>query len=245
MIYNPFDAPLYIKSMKATTHWQGKYFGELDYDVGFTVPPKSTFRTPTMEMVSPAGLAFYGLLLEFMAKNNGLLGGKPVDVAFDIDSTIVAVVGGADGYLGNVKYTQKGAIITIQMGGKAPEGGLPGPGGPKPTTTAPAEQKPSATPVTLLPDTTTEPTKAALTTEKPTTIALDGPKETVAAFGDNGNWLSVFNKRQDGGLQPTLSDADLRSMGMPVDAAPEVVEAWAKMMINNVAQEQGLPPLFV
>ncbi|KAF9364539.1 hypothetical protein BGX34_001257 [Mortierella sp. NVP85] len=245
VIYNPFDAPLYIKSMKATTHWQGKYFGELDYAVGFTVPPKSTIRTPTMEMVSPAGLAFYGLLLEFMAKNNGLLGGKPVDVAFDIDSTIVAVVGGENGYVGNVKYSQKGAIITIQMGGKAPEGGLPGPGGPKPTTTAPAEQKPSATPVTPLPATTTEPTKAALTTEKPTTIALEGPKETVAAFGDNGSWLSIFNKRQDEGLQPTLSDADLRSMGMPVDAAPEVVEAWAKMMINSVAQEQGLPPLFV
>lgn len=228
--------------MKATTTWQGKYFGELDYDAGFSVPPKSKIRTPTLEMVSPAGLPFYGLLIEFMAKNPGLLAGKPVDVAFDIDSTIVAVVGGPDGYLGNVKYSQKGTIITIQMGGKAPEGSLPPElGGPKTTTTSPATETPAPASAT-----TTEPAKTEPTSVTPTTTAPEVIKETVATVGDGSNWLSILNKRQDDdGLRATLTETDLQAMGMPVDAAPEVIEAWAKTMINNVAQDQGLPPLFV
>ncbi|KAG0239481.1 hypothetical protein BG011_003918, partial [Mortierella polycephala] len=107
MIYNPFDAPLYIKKMRAVNFWRGKEFGVVDENVGMTIPPKSTVLSPTVTMVSPSGLGFStNMALPFMNAYAGLLIGAAVEVPFDIQATIVAAIGGPDGYEGNVVYTQ-------------------------------------------------------------------------------------------------------------------------------------------
>ncbi|KAG0237854.1 hypothetical protein B0O80DRAFT_409402 [Mortierella sp. GBAus27b] len=226
-IFNPFDAPLYIKSMKATTYWQGKYFGVIDQDVGLTVPPKGTAQTSSLTMISPTGVGFYGTLFPFMKDHLGLITGQPVDIGFDIDSSIVAFVGGSDGYQGNVKYAQNNTIITIQVGGKVPEGGLPPElGGPNTKST-------------------TDPTSSA---GQPTTTSAT-PTSTGSTAAETSKVeikTPLVEKRQDAGIQGAdYGDAFLRELGVPVDASPEVAEAWAKAMLNNMAREQGLPLPFL
>ncbi|KAF9947090.1 hypothetical protein BGZ65_009159 [Modicella reniformis] len=199
-------------------------------------------------MVSPTGVGFYGTLLPFMAKYIKLIGGEPVDVPFDIDSTIVAYVGGPDGYLSNVQYSQNSTMITVKIGGKVPEGGLPsGLGGllgtttTTMTTTPVTTEQPSATstgPASIVPTESSKESPNSTekpSTEEPTTTTTDSANET------QGIKLPIIGKRQDFGLK----DLSLQEMGLPLDAAPEVVEAWVKSVINNLAQDEGLPPPFV
>ncbi|KAF9434666.1 hypothetical protein BGZ76_007638 [Entomortierella beljakovae] len=142
MIYNPFDAPLYIDSMVANTTWSGSYFGALNEKVGLTVPPKTTVLSHTVSMVSPAGFGFMGTLLKFMGANPGLIIGQAVDIPFTIESGIAAIVGGPNGYPGNVRYVQAEAIIKVQIGGASPEALTQA---TAPHTTTAEEVKPSAT----------------------------------------------------------------------------------------------------
>ncbi|KAF9992742.1 hypothetical protein BGZ80_003570 [Entomortierella chlamydospora] len=121
MIYNPFDTPLYIESMVANCVWNGIAFGTINQNVGLTVPAKSTALTSSLTMVSPTGVGFLPTVIEFIVKNLGLLTG-PQDIPFDITSTIVAKVGGADGYLGNVAYSQKDTMIKVTLSGSIPSG---------------------------------------------------------------------------------------------------------------------------
>ncbi|KAF9173783.1 hypothetical protein BGX21_007855 [Mortierella sp. AD011] len=121
MIYNPFDTPLYIESMVADCVWNGIAFGTINENVGLTVPAKSTALTSALTMVSPSGAGFLPTVLEFVLKNLGLVTG-PKDIPFDITSTIVAKVGGSDGYLGNVAYSQKDTMIKVTLSGSFPAG---------------------------------------------------------------------------------------------------------------------------
>ncbi|KAK3829395.1 MAG: hypothetical protein J3Q66DRAFT_435774 [Benniella sp.] len=114
MIHNPFDTALYIKSMKATVKYNGGVFGAVNTDVGMTIGAKDTVLSPQVEMISEAGFKFLlNTILPFVLKNPGLIKGSS-DIPFLIESTIVAVVGGSDGYLGNVQYNQQ-ADITVNL----------------------------------------------------------------------------------------------------------------------------------
>ncbi|KAF9582661.1 hypothetical protein BGW38_010920 [Lunasporangiospora selenospora] len=240
MIYNPFDTPLYIKSMKASTVWEGKDFGIVDQDVGMTVGPKSSALSPTVTMVSPAGLGFMGTLTPFILAYPQLLVGGTAEVPFNIKSTIVAAVGGPNGYVGNVAYTQDGAVFRVQIGGKPPANN-PLIGGVTNTTTTtsasvtatastqPTDSTPSPSPTATTTTTASEkepttasekePTKPASTTT--TTEASEKPKET-----------GTIVKRQ----LPTIND-------VPSDLSPETVEAWIRAKVNLIAVQNGqLPP---
>ncbi|KAF8926111.1 hypothetical protein BGZ58_000180 [Dissophora ornata] len=237
MIYNPFDTPLYIQHMKATTYWDGKYFGEVDQDVGMTVPAKSAALSPSVTMVSPTGVGFVGTLLPFMLKYPQLIVGQFADVPFDIDSTITALVGGSSGYLGNVAYSQNSTIFTVQINGKAPDGAMSQLLNSTTTTPLPSTT-PSATPSSI--NTTTigagtstvsVPAVSTSTKEPPktTTPAVQAtPKPTTTS---KASGLPVISKRQAQVLESA-----------PSDTSPEVVEAWVKAMVNKLAQDEGLPP---
>ncbi|KAF9163540.1 hypothetical protein DFQ26_002426 [Actinomortierella ambigua] len=248
MVYNPFDAPLYIKRMTATNSWRGKTFGTIDEDVGFTVPPKSSKLSPTVTMKSPAGLGFGLLLVEFMAAYPSMIIFKPNDVPFDIQSTIVAYVGGPNGYMGNVKYAQKDTVIRVQLNGKPPAGGmsnlLPGgntttvapptatstgiesPSPVSPTTTEPAETKPTK-------DASTTTTEGAPAPADPTTAnnEVRTPEPTTTSAGD------VLSKRQTVNLLEALPQPD-------ENASPDVIENYLKSLLNKVALDNNLAPLF-
>ncbi|KAG0302815.1 hypothetical protein BGZ98_007205 [Dissophora globulifera] len=121
MVYNPFDTPLYIKALQASTSWNGKDFGVVNQAVGFTVPPKSAALSPTVLMASPDGGGFLAsTLLPFMLTYPQLLVGLSADIPFTIKSTIVASLGGENGYTGNVMYAQPDTIITVKLGGPIP-----------------------------------------------------------------------------------------------------------------------------
>ncbi|KAI7819239.1 hypothetical protein BC939DRAFT_268343 [Gamsiella multidivaricata] len=248
MIYNPFDTPLYIKTMKASTTWQGKYFGEIDQDVGLTIPPKATVLSPTLTMESPAGLDFFGTLIPFMLKYPQLLIGQTADVPFNINATITAVVGGSSGYLGNVAYSQADTVITVQINGKAPAGALPPQLGGQSvanataTTLVPtASTETSATvsasasttdvPKVSKPTETTETTETTTTTTQPEIEPTKEPTKTTTTATAVKTRLPVVGKRQVQVLE-----------NGPSDTSPEVVEAWIKAMVNKIAQDDGLPP---
>jgi len=89
MMYNPFDTPLYIKSMTANCVWNGMDFGVVNQAVGLTVPAKSSVLSGSVTMTSPTGLGFYGVLVPFMLKYPLLLFGEAQNVPFQINSTIV------------------------------------------------------------------------------------------------------------------------------------------------------------
>lgn len=215
LVYNPFDTPLYIKHMSANTKWNGKDFGVVDADVGITVPPKSTAFTPTVRMISPAGVGFMGTLLPFTLTYPALLAGKAVDVPFDITSVIISGVGGSNGYFGNVQYAQNGAIFKVQMGGK-PAGGTPS------TTTA---SGPSPTTTVAAPTTTTE--AAPTTTTKAGTTTSAAPTTTTAAASPTS--------------APVVKRDDTELLAGPSSLDPTTVEAWVKSMVNKLAIEKGLP----
>ncbi|KAF8958995.1 hypothetical protein BGZ46_001857 [Entomortierella lignicola] len=225
MIYNPFDTPLYIKHMNASTVWNGYNFGIVNQDVGLTVPPKSSVLSPTVTMVSPAGVGFVGTLLPFMIAYPKLLLGESADVPFNIQSTITAVVGGAGGYTGNVQYSQADTIIKVQINGKAPASMLPPQlGGTNGTTTT--------TSAVVVSTTSTGPTSTASAdvhtttrTAEPTTSAT--PRSTTTT-------IAPILKRQYAGA------IDLR-----VDSSPPAVEAWIKAMVNKLAVEGGAAAPYV
>ncbi|GJJ76993.1 hypothetical protein EMPS_09352 [Entomortierella parvispora] len=233
MIYNPFDAPLYIKSMQATTIWNGKNFGTVNQDVGLTVPGKGTVLSPSVTMVSPAGLEFFvDTILPFMVSNMGLLFGSAVTVDFNIQSTITAIVGGPDGYTGNVQYNQDNTPITVQVGGKVPASDLPPAlGGPQNGTTTAAPSATSAASSIPTPAATSQaamPTTAdatATTTEaaKPTETSGTTPSAAASAPG--------MEKRQ---LVTAFGET-------PADRTPEAVEAWIKAVVNKLAADEGIP----
>ncbi|KAG0305312.1 hypothetical protein BGZ97_001149 [Linnemannia gamsii] len=226
MIYNPFDTPLFIKKMKATNYWQGKYFGDLDEEVNLTVPPKSTVRSPTVTMVSPAGFGFMGTLLPFMLKYPQLLVGIAADVPFDIQSTIVTYVGGQSGYFGNVGYNQTETIIKVQVGGKAPAGALPAsladllPKDGSNNSTSTVLPTVTATSTTIGEATATAPTASASDSTTPAPTTTSAATETIA-------------KRQVQSLEAGPGSED-----------PAVVEAWIKAMVNKLAVDEGLPAYY-
>ncbi|KAF9930757.1 hypothetical protein FBU30_011293 [Linnemannia zychae] len=225
MIYNPFDTPLFIKRMTATNYWQGKYFGELDEEVNLTVPPKSTVRSPTVTMVSPAGFGFMGTLLPFMLKYPQLLFGVAADVTFDVRSTISTYVGGSSGYFGNVVYNQTETIIKVQVGGKAPAGALPPslsrlmPGGESNSTS-------SALPLPTSSDASTSTTVPASVSASASASAAPSPTSTAGASGP-------IAKRQIQSLEDGPGSED-----------PAVVEAWIKAVVNKLAADGGLPAFY-
>ncbi|KAF9583808.1 hypothetical protein BGW38_008458 [Lunasporangiospora selenospora] len=214
MIYNPFDTPLYIKSMKASTVWNGHDFGLVDQEAGFTVPPKSTFLSPTLTMVSPAGLGFMSTLIPFMAAYPQLLVGATAEVPFNIKSTITAVVGGKDGYEGVVQYTQDNTVIKVQVNGKAPKSALPPAlGGTFGTT-------PSASPQS---ETTVTSTATASATGSPSPSPADPTTQPTPSNGPP----SAIVKRQISGFD------------IPEDLSPAGIEAWIKSTVNQIAQNNG------
>ncbi|KAG0013358.1 hypothetical protein BGZ82_002154 [Podila clonocystis] len=229
MIYNPFDAPLYIKRMSASNTWNGKDFGTLDEDVGLTVPPRSTVLSPTVTMVSPAGLGFMtSTILPFMLAYPQLLFGATADVPFNIKSTIVAVVGGPNGYLGNVQYTQDNTIIKVTVGGKAPAGALPPALQPPTTNTTASETLPTPTTASAVPTTVVE-TTASPTTTTFTTIGGASPTASPTAAVAN-----MLTKRQMQILEE-----------VPASQDPAVVEAWLKLVVNKLALDSGVAAPFV
>ncbi|OAQ30530.1 hypothetical protein K457DRAFT_18046 [Linnemannia elongata AG-77] len=231
MIYNPFDTPLYIKSMYADTIWEGKAFGTVNQDVGMTVPPKSSQLSPVVYMKSPAGLEFMGTLLPFMLKYPQLVVGQTANVPFLIKSQITAVVGGANGYTGNVAYAQADAIIGVKVSyDLKPPGAVlpPALGGPavaptNATTTATGTATETSTATTTLSEQPTITTTAttADTTTAPTTVAST---TTVAP-------AAAVQKRQ---AAPSILETG------PLDQSPAQIEAWLKAMVNNLAVNEGL-----
>ncbi|KAG0047892.1 hypothetical protein BGZ89_004759 [Linnemannia elongata] len=231
MIYNPFDTPLYIKSMYADTIWEGKAFGTVNQDVGMTVPPKSSQLSPVVYMKSPAGLEFMGTLLPFMLKYPQLVVGQTANVPFLIKSQITAVVGGANGYTGNVAYAQPDAIIGVKVSyDLKPPGAVlpPALGGPavaptNATTTATGTATETSTATTTLSEQPTITTTAttADTTTATTTVA---PTTTVVP-------AAVVQKRQ---AAPSILETG------PLDQSPAQIEAWLKAMVNNLAVNEGL-----
>jgi len=225
MIYNPFDTPLFIKTMKASNYWDGNYFGELDEDVNLTVPPKSTVLSPTVTMVSPAGFGFMSTLLPFMSKYPQLLLGIAADVSFNVQSTIVTYVGGQSGYYGNVGYNQTETIIKVQVGGKAPAGALPAALAPPNSSNSTVSAVPSPTAAT-----TTE-SAASTSTSVPSTTA--SPSPASASPTTTGAAAEPIVKRQVQSLESGPGSED-----------PAVVEAWIKAMVNKLAADQGLPAYY-
>ncbi|KAG0018124.1 hypothetical protein BGZ81_010390 [Podila clonocystis] len=237
MIYNPFDTPLYIKRMTANNVWSGKDFGVIDQDVGMTVPAKSSVLSPTVTMTSPAGLGFMtSTILPFMLAYPSLLFGATVEIPFDITSTIVASVGGANGYTGNVQYKQLATGIRVTVGGKAPAGALP-PALLPPTTntTSIASATTIATATDVIPTITTTTTAAEVaptTTTTTTTTKADSssptPKSTPSAVAE------ALTKRQVQMLEEVPSSQD-----------PAVVEAWLKLVVNKLALDDGVAAPFI
>ncbi|KAF8944808.1 hypothetical protein BGZ52_010253 [Haplosporangium bisporale] len=217
--------------MSASTTWNGKDFGTLDEEVGLTVPPRSTVLSPTVTMVSPAGLGFMtSTILPFMLAFPQLLFGATADVPFNIKSTIVAVVGGSNGYLGNVQYSQDNTIIKVTVGGKAPAGALP-PALQPPTTTNTTETLPTSatsgvpTATSEVPTTTVVETTASHATTARSSSPTASPTAAVA---------NMLTKRQMQILQE-----------VPASQDPAVVEAWLKAVVNKLALDDGVSAPFI
>ncbi|KAG0024817.1 hypothetical protein BGZ82_010352, partial [Podila clonocystis] len=228
MIYNPFDTPLYIKRMTANNVWSGKDFGVIDQDVGMTIPPKSSLLSPTVTMTSPAGLGFMtSTILPFMLAYPSLLFGATVEIPFDITSTIVASVGGANGYTGNVQYKQLATGIRVTVGGKAPAGALP-PALLPPTTNTTSIASATAT-VTA---TDVIPTIATTTTTTTTTTEAGSPSPTPKSTSSAA--AEALTKRQVQTLEEVPSSQD-----------PAVVEAWLKLVVNKLALDDGIAAPFI
>jgi hypothetical protein len=203
MIHNPFDTPLYIKSMKATVKYDGGVFGAVNTDVGMTIGAKDTVLSPQVEMISEAGLPFLlKTILPFVLKNPGLIKGSS-DISFVIESTIVAVVGGADGYLGNVQYNQQ-ADITVNLKFSLTDllklQTLQGTGHADATTTE-APAAPTATITSETPATTEAPQNPTTSAQETTTTVAPtvAKRQDIAApFGDLDNMLAqlktLFNQ---------------------------------------------------
>ncbi|KAF9355180.1 hypothetical protein BGX26_006889 [Mortierella sp. AD094] len=228
MIYNPFDTPLYIESMNANVVWSGTPFGNINQNVGLTVPPKSTALTSTLTMVSPAGPDFLGTVLKFVAGNLGLVLG-PQDVPFDITATIVAKVGGPNGYTGNVVYSQANTPIKVSLTGSLPAGlsvspaSIPSAG----TNTTVAATTPAAATTSATTTSAAATTPAAATTS--TTPAAATTTSTTPTPKTNS---TIVTKRQDAGAQTlkTLIGSD----------DPAVVEAWLTNLANILAAKGGV-----
>ncbi|KAG0247155.1 hypothetical protein BG011_001935 [Mortierella polycephala] len=236
MIYNPFDTPLHIKRMKAVNSWDGKEFGVVDEDVGMTIPPKSTALSPTVTMVSPSGLGFMmSTLLPLMMAYPGLLVGAAAEVPFNIQSTIVSVLGGPDGYEGNVVYAQSDVPIKVQIGGTAPEGTMSQIlGDLDPTsTTAVASPSPVASPSSVASPSPTATEAGPAPTPEP---SVAEPSTTVAV------------EETSNAPEPTPETAALKKRqaleSAPSSTDPVVVEAWVKSTVNKLAIEKGLPAPF-
>ncbi|KAF9900680.1 hypothetical protein BX616_002526 [Lobosporangium transversale] len=237
MIYNPFDTPLYIKSMKALNSWRGMDFGVVDQEVGMTIPAKGTALSPTVVMVSPGGPGFLKVLLPFMAAYPGLLV-KAVDVPFTIKSTITAYVGGPNGYLGNVAYQQPDTIISVKLDFGTPSG-LKIPSSldeiMHPTTTStvtatPDVPAPSPSPVDVTPSPEAPAPEPVTTTEEAPAPVTPSPEPSTT--GD----APIVAKRQD--VPPSLGNL------IPSSEDPAVIEAWLKALANKLALDEGLPAPF-
>lgn len=213
--------------MKATNYWEGKYFGELDEEVNLTVPPKSTVRSPTVTMVSPAGFGFMGTLLPFMLKYPQMILGIAADVPFDIQSTIITYVGGQNGYFGNVGYNQTGTIIKVQVGGKAPAGALP----PSLAGLLPHDESNNST-STVLPTTTT----ASSTTT--------GEASTSTASASASDSASPVPTTTDTATEPIVKRQIQSLENGPGSEDPAVIEAWIKSVVNKLATDEGLPAYY-
>ncbi|KAG0334092.1 hypothetical protein BG004_000562 [Podila humilis] len=244
-IFNPFDTPLYIKHMTAKNVWKGIDFGTIDADVGLTVPAKSTVLTASVNMISPKGAEFLVTVLKFVGANPGLIIGQTVAVPFDITATIVASVGGQNGYTGNVQYAQMNTPIQVKIGGDAATTlpmALPAPSatteGATTSTTAAevSSSSPTASPATTEaseePKTTTteaeaQATDAPTTTEAPKTTTT--PDAVAAAVPEH----EALAKRQ----AQIMTEA-------PTSQDPAVIEAWLKHLANKLALEGGAPAPF-
>ncbi|KAI1315894.1 hypothetical protein EDD11_000208 [Mortierella claussenii] len=249
MIYNPFDTPLYIKSMQAATSWQGKDFGIVNQDVGLTVPAKGTVLSPTVIMASPAGLGFMGTLLPFMLAYPTLIVGQTVAVPFTIKSTITAVVGGPNGYLGNVQYQQPDTIINVKIDGGIPQGFKiptldPTPTAnatttalATPTTSVSATVGPSSVPVTTAVESTT--TAVTATTTTTTTKTADAQPTTTVTSGPTAQSTTEENTPM---IERRQAEMSIMGSGFgPTSTDPVVLEAWLKAMVNKLALDEGLP----
>lgn len=226
MIYNPFDTPLYIKSMNAVTKYKVgpnlKIFGTVNADVGMEIGAKQTVLSKAVTMVSDKRVdGFITTLLAFIAANPTLVFG-PKDVDFHIEATIVAQVGGSSGYLGNVQYVQDPTTINVKLNGK-PEEVQAFLNRDKVTTTTTAAQPTSTS-------TGTETTIAGSTTEAPTTEAPTttvAPTTTETPKAETTTTSATIVKRQD----VTIPSGDLS-------------EDLIKAALNKLFTESGQPALF-
>ncbi|GJJ75771.1 hypothetical protein EMPS_08129 [Entomortierella parvispora] len=234
MMYNPFDAELYIQSMSANCVWEGNNFGVVDQAVGLTIPPKSSVLSPSVTMTSPAGLDFLSILFPFMLTYPSLLIGDVVPVPFQINSTIVALVGGPNGYLGNVEYNQASAIFNVQVGGDVPQSALPTTSSSATATgSASTSIAASAVPSATAPATTEA---AATTTEAAaTTTAHASAEPTTSSTPEKSASAAPLAKRQSTSTSTGVTDGSA-----PASMDPDVVEAWLKAVINNLAVQEGL-----
>ncbi|KAF9421486.1 hypothetical protein BGZ94_008824 [Podila epigama] len=254
MIYNPFDAPLLIKRMVATNYWNGKDFGGIDEEVNMVVPARATVLSPTVTMVSPAGLGFMtSTILPFMLAYPKLLFGQTADVPFNIKSTIIAVVGGANGYLGNVQYAQDNTIIKVTVGGEAPAGALPAgllPSGLLPSPSVSASPLPSVSvspsvsvapsvTVSAEPSPTTAPTVEVTPTTAPAQVA-----PTPAASADVSAESSPVPSAASAASGLTKRQVQILEE-VPSSEDPAVIEAWLKSVVNKLALDEGLAAPFV
>ncbi|KAF9426865.1 hypothetical protein BGZ94_005885 [Podila epigama] len=238
-IYNPFDTPLFIKRIVANTLWDGKQFGSIDQDLGLTVPPRSTALSPSVSIVSPAGLGFLtSTIVPFMLANPTLILGATVGVPFNVQATIVASIGGPNGYVGNVQYSQDNTMIQVSVQGKAPLGIVPAllaplfPA-PEPPKPAPAPPAPPVAP----------PAAPATAPSPPAPIPVESPAQST-----NSNTDSTANSNTDMSPSPkaTLTKRQIDILqAAPSSQDPIVIEAWLKAIVNNLALDQGVAPPFI
>jgi len=180
-------------------------------------------------MTSPAGIGFLGVLVPFMLAYPGLLFGATENVPFTINATIVASVGGQNGYTGNVAYNQADAIFAVQVGGQVPKSALPPAlGGTAPTGTSTVTNSATVTATTGA-ATTTEATAPTATT----THAAE-PTTTAATPSSTQTSSAPVAKRQ-----APVSDA-----ATPSSQDPAIVEAWLKAVINKLATDDGVAAPF-
>ncbi|KAG0051481.1 hypothetical protein BGZ83_003725 [Gryganskiella cystojenkinii] len=237
MMYNPFDTEMYIESMTANTVWNGMNFGVVNQAVGLSIPPKSAVLSPTVTMTSPAGLGFLSVLVPFMVAYPGLLFGATVNVPFTINSTFVAVVGGKNGYTGNVAYNQNPAVFAVQIGGQVPKSALPPAlGGTAPTGTSTVTGTATSTATTVA-GTTTE-TAAPTTTTTTTTTQAAAPTTEAAKPSSTETSNAPVAKRQ----APVALDTS--GAATPSSQDPTIVEAWLKAVINKLAADDGVAAPF-
>ncbi|KAF9998936.1 hypothetical protein BGZ80_009159 [Entomortierella chlamydospora] len=233
MIYNPFDAPLYIKHMTATTVWNGLTFGTVDQDVGLTVPAKGTVLSPTVTMVSPAGLGFaLDTLAPFMAHYPLMLFGQAYDVPFNINSTISAVVNGPDGYAGNVRYSQADTIIKVQLNGQAPQSMVAQVfGGSNSTTTAASATATSAS----VPASTTTGAPESATTGAPASATTEAPASTTTEVSTTAGSPTPTTAATTTSAPAIAKRQDIAIPEISISSSSDEIEAWVKAMANKMS----------